>query len=247
MAERDGLKARLSGRPGHLIRPANDSLSRSAFGVQVGDHHRCPEAGETVSDPCDRLGQIEAPAAVDVAVDCEQDGRFDLAEAVDHAAYAELRGAAGPHGADRGAGQQPYHRLGDVRHQRGHTISPSHAQPPQTCGRARHRLGELSIGERYGRTGLGVGDQGGMPVAPCQGVLCVVEEGALEPAGTLDRPLCEHPFVGPVGPYAEVFPDRCPERLNIVHRPAPQGLVVREDQTPGLAQPAHVAGHVRML
>src|SRR5581483_10700374 len=62
----------------------------------------------------DRLSPVEIPAAVAVAVDCEEHLGLDLGEAVDDAANAELRRAARPGRAQARAAEEGGDRLGDV-------------------------------------------------------------------------------------------------------------------------------------
>ena len=59
--------------------------------------------------------------------------RPDLAEAIDHALHAEIRGAGRPHGADRGRTERGDDRFRHVRDHRGHAIP---GRTPSACSAA---------------------------------------------------------------------------------------------------------------
>src|SRR3712207_9068578 len=80
--------------------PAQRAVGQFA-GVQPGDGDRRPPAGQGVPQLGDDVAAIELLAVEPVAVDGDQHDGLDLGEAVQHAAGAEVRGAGGPHRADR--------------------------------------------------------------------------------------------------------------------------------------------------
>lgn len=83
-------------------------------GAEQGDVDDGAEGGQFGAQLGDGLGAVVFLAAVAVAVDGEQDDGFDLLEAVEDAAGAEVGGAGGPHSADGGGGQEGDGGLRDV-------------------------------------------------------------------------------------------------------------------------------------
>jgi hypothetical protein len=67
--------------------------------------------GSRLRDQCAAVHRFAREA---VAVDADQYGRLDLPEPVDQSVEPEIRCAAGPHGADAGAGQHRNDGWGDV-------------------------------------------------------------------------------------------------------------------------------------
>ncbi len=82
----------------------------------VRDVDHVLDAADGLADRRDLWAPIDVLVAVPVAADGEQHLRFDLTEAVDHAALAELARARRPHRAEAGAGEEGDERLRDVRH-----------------------------------------------------------------------------------------------------------------------------------
>ena len=78
-------------------------------------------------------------------------------------------------------------------------------------------------------------------------VLGVVEAGAGEPLGARHPAAAEGALVVTVGLNAEEVPDRGPEGLEVVYRPAPELVVVGEAQAALGLQPAHVLAQARAL
>ena len=87
-----------------------------------------------------------------------------------------------------------------------------------------------------------------VPVGPRpQHVLGEVEPRAGEPLRTRHRPRAEHPLVRHRRDHVEALPDRRPEPLEVVHRPLPQALVVRQVEPARPLEPARVVGDRRLL
>ena len=85
---------------------------------QVRQGHHLFQAAERARDLPHLHRAVELLPAVAVPVHAEQHLRCELGEPVDHAAPAEIGGAAGPDGADAGGGQHRDDGLRDVRHDR---------------------------------------------------------------------------------------------------------------------------------
>ena len=100
----------------------------------------------------DDVGDLGAPVdvacAVHVAADDEQHRRFDLGEAVDDAAFAELGSARRPRRTEAGAGEKGGERLGDVRQVADDAVARSHAQSLQPGPRPADERGELAERQR---------------------------------------------------------------------------------------------------
>jgi hypothetical protein len=185
-------------------------------------------------------------AVVVVAVDGDQHLGLDLSEAVDHAGDTELGGAARPDRPDAGRGQHGDHRLGHVGQVGGDPVALGHPEPAQPGRDRRHPTTQLGVADRAQLPGLVAEQQRRVVVVATQRQLGMVEGRPREPARprhaslgqgrTRDRPT-----------DLEELPDRGPEPVQVVHRPAPQLLVGPEPQPSPLAQPAQVAGDVRPL
>ena len=97
----------------------------------VGDVHDVLDGRQPGADLGDLLAAVDVLGAVAVAGDGQQHLRLDLPEPVDHAAGAELRGAARPDRAQAGGGQERHQGLGDVRQVGHHPVAPADAEPLQ--------------------------------------------------------------------------------------------------------------------
>ena len=100
------------------------------FGIdRIGIRHddRVPQCRELFSDLSELFPPIDAPIAVVVPNDCEQDRGLDLPEPVGDGPDTELRWGRGPHRAETGCGQKCNHGLGDVGQIGGNPIAATHA------------------------------------------------------------------------------------------------------------------------
>ena len=216
VVERDALEGQLA-RLLEAVLPAR--------AVEVAEAHQ--PAADLLVDAAHGVRAVEVAAVVAVAVDGQQHLRLDLREAVDHRAGAEVRRAARPHGAERRGGEERRHRLGEVRDVGRHPVAAADAERPQPAGDARHLLAQLAPRELGLLAQLGgVHDRHRVGVLAAEEVLRVAHLRAREPLGARHRPLAEHAVVGALD--AEELPHRAPEALEVVDRPAPQGLVVIE-------------------
>ncbi|GDY51265.1 hypothetical protein SVIO_018880 [Streptomyces violaceusniger] len=93
-------------------------------------------------------GAVVGLAAVAVAVHGEEHHRFDLLEAVQDAAGAEVRGAGGPYGADGGGGQEGHGGLGDVRDIAADPVARADAEAAQFGGDRADLAAQLGPADR---------------------------------------------------------------------------------------------------
>ena len=231
--------------------PADRVLEPAEVGlrVHVGEDHRVLEGRHLALEPRDNVEPVEVAAAVAVAVDREEDLRLDLREAVDDARGAEVGRAARPDRADRGGGREGDDRLRDVRHVGDDAVAAAHAEAAEARRDGRDLLAQLAPGDllHLGAHLGGAEDRHLAGIAVAEQVLGKVQLAAGEPLRARHRAVGEDLVVRLRCLNFEVVPDRGPEVLELVHRPAPELVVVRE-LSPALGrEPAHVAGHLRSL
>ncbi len=217
-------------------------------GIEVGQDDGALEARHLLLEQRQGVAPVEVLAAVAVAVDREEDLGLDLREAVDDAGRAEVGRAARPDRADARGREEGDDRLGDVGHVGDDPVPLLDSELAQ-AGRDRGdlgrqlapaQLGQLAQLRRVDDRRLGV-------VAVAEDVLGVVEPRAGEPLGAGHLALGEDRRRLAVGLDVEEVPDRPPERVEVVDRPAPQLLVAREPQAALGLEPAHELGQPRPL
>ncbi len=211
--------------------------------LTVGQVHHVLERAQLLAHRRHLFEPVHRLAAVHVAGDREQHLRLDLAEARHHAAGAELRRAARPHRAEAGGGEHGGERLRDVGHVGHHAVASLHAEPHQPRAHARDQLAQLAEGQLAPPARLRVTDESHaveVLVEPDH-VLGVVERRAREPFRAWHRTRAEHPLGRRVRADLEEVPDRAPEALEVLDRPVPELLVVREVVPALVAQEVHVA------
>lgn len=207
-------------------RPLKGVLGR--LRAQQRDVHDGVQGGQFAAQFGDRVTAVVLLASVAVAVDGEQDHGFDLLEAVEDAAGAEVGGAGGPDPAHGGRGQKGDHGLGDVGEIAADPVSGAYTEGAQLCGQGADLAAQ--VGPRHGDGLVGLVDiQEGRFVRAglrgAQGVLRVVEGPSGEPRGTGHGAVAEHARVGGREPDVEPLGDGLPERVQFVDRPAVQGRV----------------------
>ena len=248
MVEWDGLEWEVGRRAVDERRPIDPVVTHEAGRrVEIGDEDGMCESRKHRPDLLDDAQPIKALAGEDVAVDGDQDLRLDLNEAIDDAARTELRGAAGPDRAETCGRQQSDDRLGDVRDDSCDPIAATDTQIPEPGGRRRDGLAQLVPRNVPPESPFGASDEGrSVRRGSGKDGLGVVEGGALEPDGA------GHPVVGedacrrrPKRDLEEVD-DGSPERLGVVHGPAPSSLVIIESVASGLLEPGKKRGHERI-
>ena len=90
--------------------------------------------GSSAAEFGDGVAAVVFLAAVAVAVDGEQDDGFDLLEAVQDAAGAEVGGAGGPDAADGGGGEEGDDGLRDVGEVAADAVAGADAEGAQFGG-----------------------------------------------------------------------------------------------------------------
>ena len=219
-------------------------LERRGLGQQLvparRDHHRVLERRDRRRDLANALAAVEVLAAVAVAVGREQHLRLDLGEAVDHGRGAELRRAARPDRADARRGQQRDDRLRRVRQVGHHAVAAPDPEPAQPRGAARHLV--ASARPRRPRRELGPRRRGRSPARPgAPSGARARRSSAARPGTTRRRASRGSPSTRSYGCEActlEALPERAPEPLQVLHRPAPE-LVVAGYAAVG-DQPCHL-------
>ncbi len=82
-----------------------DARGNVPGGAEIVDDKHLAGAGELVGHRCDLGADLDALAGIEVAVRGDEHLGLDLAEAVEHALFAEVGRARRPHRADRGSRQ----------------------------------------------------------------------------------------------------------------------------------------------
>ena len=238
------------GRPGGAGREEHEErvverhrheLERAGLGDQLGPGQRVGELVLAVrhvhdvlqrrqggADRRDLVAAVDRAVAVAVAGDGEQDRRLELREAVDHAARAELGRAAGPDRAQaRGRGERD-DRLGDVRQVGDDAVARPDAEPLESRARTRDLLAELAERELARRRASASGRRSRPCRRPrrrrrrCSAKLSRAPGNQRGAGHLVGR---EHGAVRRVRLDLEEVPDRRPEPLEVVDRPALQLLV----------------------
>ncbi len=190
--------------------------------VEVGEDDGPLEARHRRLQLGDHVAAVKVPAAVAVAVDREQDLGLDLGEAVDDAGGSEVGRAARPDCADAGGREEGGDRLGDVRHVGDDPIAALDPEPAQAGGQRRDLSAQLAPAQLLQLAQLGgVQDRGLGVVLAGEDVLGVVEAGSRKPLGAGHLAAAEHRLGVAVGPHREEVPDRGPEPVEVLDRPAP--------------------------
>ena len=135
MREGQALEARAPGRARAARAPAKSSRAgQRAHAEEAHQHHVLDATAAPARISATRSASSCALAAVAVAVGGEQHLGLDLAEAVEHAAHAEVGRARGPDRAERRRGEHRDDRLGAVRQDAGDAIAGAHAHRAQLRG-----------------------------------------------------------------------------------------------------------------
>lgn len=188
------------------------------------------EGGQFGAEFADRVAAVVLLASVAVAVDGEQDDGFDLLEAVEDAAGAEVRGAGRPDAADGRGREEGDDGLGDVRQVAADPVARAYADGAQFGGERADLAAQFGPGHGawfvclvHMEDGRGVRARG--VGGRAQGVFGVVQGGAGEPFGAGHGAVAEHARVRGGEPDVEPVGDGLPERVQFGHRPAVQCFV----------------------
>ncbi len=189
---------------------------------------------------------VDRLAAIEVAVGRDQHLRFYLAETVEYALRSEVGRAGRPGRAQAGGCQHRDDRTGDVRHVARDAVAHAHARCAQRLLQPGHLVVQLREGDRAAHLALATKDDRDGLVRAAQQVLGVVEPRFREPARA-GHPVgvLEHDINAALGDHVAEIPDRAPELLGVLHRPAVQRSLVMAVNPPGARDLAHEPLEVR--
>ena len=248
MVEGDGVereRPRLGDQPIPLLGVLELVLGTSG----IGNVNDVLEAGQGGGDLGDLGAAVDRLLAVGVPGDRKQQLRLQLAEAVDHAPRPELRCTRRPDRAEARGREKRDQGLRNVREVGDHPVALSDPESLKSGACPRHLITEVSEGEVDRPPRLRAGehrDRVGVLVAP-EHVLGVVQAGAGEPLRTGHLPRAEDPLVWRPGPDLEELPERAPEPLEVIDRPAPELVVAGMIDPAGVAEPLEVAPELGLL
>lgn len=199
-------------------------------GAEQRDVDDCAQGGQFTAQFGDGVRAVVLLAAVAVAVDGEQDDGFDLLEAVEDAAGAEVGGAGGPDAADGRGGEEGDDRLRDVGEVAADAVARGDAEGAEFGGEGADLAAQCGPGD--GGLGMGLVDVeqrrgiGAKGVLRCaQRVFGVVEGGAGEPLRARHGAVTDDGLVRGGEPDVEPFGDGLPEGVELVDGPAVQARV----------------------
>ncbi len=197
--------------------------------VEIGDVHDVTQARQGGDDVGDVVTPIDVVAAVAVAVDGDEHGGLDLGEAVDHRAHPELRRTARPDRANRRGGEEGDECLRDVRGVGDDPVTDADAELAQRRGAPTYAECQVVPRQLDRVACLADGDHGDVVRTGRswrQGLLGVVERCAREPAHSGHRVAVTYPCGWRRPANARELRRRVPETIEVVDRPADQGVEV---------------------
>ena len=132
-------------------RPAREVAERNATGRRRAlagrEHDRAGERRQRFGN-CAHVGTaVEVLSSVAVAVHRDEEFRFDLAEAVEHAFRAEFGGRARENGTETRRGEKERDRFGAIGQERRHTIAAADAEVLETGATSRDEIPERVLRE----------------------------------------------------------------------------------------------------
>jgi hypothetical protein len=240
VVEADVHELGLAGLADQVLEEEDAEVVGRPLGRQRAHQDGRPQRGQRLHQVRHDVAAVVRLAAEAVAVDRDQDLRLDLREAVDDALRAEVGRTGGPDRAGAGDSEHRHDRLGDVRNVGGDAIPALDAELAQGGGQRSDLAAEL-LGRDLGPfAALVEGDDRRVRTGRTgEDVLGVVELSAGEPPCARHPALDERRLVGSGGLDAIEAPDRLPEVLELVDRPAPQRPGVVEAQAALPLQPGH--------
>ena len=214
--------------------------------LRVGDDDHALHRRET---PDDLRQAVEARVPLplpEVAIGRQEDARFDLPEAVEHALHAEVGRGGRDRGPEARRGEHVHDGLRHVGHVAGHPVARLDSERVQRLGEARRRVVQLGPGEVATDAVLGPEEER-RPVVPApEQVLRVVQPRVRIPARPRQAVEVDDHALAPLPDDAAEVPHRVPERRRLADRPAPQRLRGIGTRPARLVRVAREARHVRL-
>src|SRR4029453_13974394 len=115
--------------------------------VQVWHQHSCGEAGYLLAQCLHPPSYVECLPAIAVAIDCEEDGRFQLGEPIPHGTCPEVRGAGRPRRAQARCGEKGRNRLNTVGERGNPPVPEPPPEPTQAVAYRAYQVSQLAVGE----------------------------------------------------------------------------------------------------
>ena len=211
--------------------------SAGAF-LRVGHHDHVLDSGKLGQDLAYLRPAVEDLAAVEVAVGGDQHLGRDLAEAVEHAARAEIRRARGPDRAEARRCQRRDDGLRHVRQVARDPVSLADSAGRQRLGHARNLVVQLREAEAPPDTILAPENQCVRLVPRAQQVFGVVESRVGKPASARHPVAVDYDArARPVADDAREVPHGAPELRRLGDRPGVQRAVVGGFDAPTRREP----------
>ena len=239
---REDKRPCLVGRRQRVERAPVRQRGRERLGI-AGIVHHDDRGAELAGDGLHLGRDVLKLAGIPVGVAGDEEPGFDLAEAVEHALFAEIGRAGGPDGAERGDGEHAGDGLRHVRHHGGDAIALADAERGEGLLEFRDARAQLVPGPAVGYLVLAAEDDGVAGTGLLQEVFREVqpslgEETRLQHAvAVLER----HRAL--LADRAAFVPHRAPERSPVLHRPGVQRVVGRKIPSGGPAGRLHEQGH----
>ncbi len=220
----------------------------------VVEHQQMPHRWQCCTQLCHHRQPLLLASAMHHRVATDQYRGRNLAEAVEHRVAAHVGRADAPDPANADRGQKGDHRLWDVRQVGHHPIAGSHTLFLQVQGQRCNLQAQLRPGDFARRTlaqaALVMADDSRQAGSMCsigmaQHLLRVVDLCTGEPACARHPPIGQHRVMGCRRLHFVKIPDALPIGIEVVHRPAPQGVITVEGQTALRLQPFLVAPDLR--
>ena len=227
--------------PAHGVAPGQGAGCVIGLEQGAGHVHHMLNLGQALQHFIKHRAAVKGFAGVAIAVGSKNQFGLDLLKAIEHHGHAHLGCAAGPDGANAGAGQKCHHGLRNIGQIGHHAVAAAHTQFAQLGCQRTHIALQLRPGDlhRLGRfTARNDGRTLGAGIA--ENMFGVVQLGIRKPLRARHAAIGQHLRGVAIGLNVKVIPDRAPEAVEVIDRPVPQALVVVELAAPALAEPVHV-------
>ena len=230
------------GCPGH----AAGELGSIDRRIEARQQHHVIDTGQFREQLMDQRAAVVRLAAEMVAVDCDQHLRRDLAETVEYRDPPHVGRAGRPDGAQAGDRKEGHGGFRDVRQIGHHAVAAPDAHAAQAGGQ------RANLALQFGPAQLAI-VAGLVARHDSRAILRGMAEDLVDVVHChAGKPLrAGHPRIGQDSRARhrrrdrEVVPDGAPETFEIIHRPAPEGIVVGEPQSARGRQPFRKGGDLR--